>query len=170
MKKSKTRATKPKASYVHIDRVKWRGTRSYPAELKRVYRYKPLIGGTDWYPGWRGVPLEDIATGILELDPGGYYPLHMHPAPEIYYVISGKAKWTVGRETFLARPGMAIYHSPRTVHRMVNTGKEKLRTFWIWWAPGGKTEVLNVSSRLVEPMPTSKARKPRGRVGKRGRL
>jgi mannose-6-phosphate isomerase-like protein (cupin superfamily) len=152
----KTNRAGTRASHIHIDRIKWRGTRSYPPELRRVYRYKALIGGTSWYPGWRGIPLPDILTGILELDPGGYYPLHKHPSPEIYYVISGKAKWTVGKETFLAKPGTAIYHAPRTVHRMVNTGKEKLKTFWIWWAPGGNRKVLEVGSRLVEPMPSQK--------------
>jgi mannose-6-phosphate isomerase-like protein (cupin superfamily) len=112
-----------------------------------------LIGGEDWYPDWPGVPLSDIATGVLELDPGAYYPLHLHPAPEIYYVIEGRAKWTVGKETFLAKPGTAIYHRPNTPHRMINIGKRKLKVFWIWYAPGGKTDVLDVSSKLIEPMP-----------------
>jgi len=138
---------------VTVGQVRWRGTRSYPPELRRVYRYKPLIGGEDWYPAWPGVPLSDIATGVLELDPGAYYPLHLHPAPEIYYVIEGRAKWTVGKETFLAKPGTAIYHRPNTPHRMINTGKRKLKVFWIWYAPGGKTDVLEVSSKLIEPMP-----------------
>jgi len=85
--------------------------------------------------------------------PGGYYPLHFHPAPEIYYVIEGTARWTVGEETFLAKPGTAIYHRPNIPHRTVNTGKKKLKVFWIWYAPGGKEEVLEISSRLIEPMP-----------------
>jgi mannose-6-phosphate isomerase-like protein (cupin superfamily) len=152
-----------KASHIHENQIRYRSTGSYPAALRRVYRYKALIGGREWYPGWRGVPLPDILTGTLELDPGGYYPLHRHPAPEIYYVISGKAKWTVGKETFIAKPGTAIYHSPRTVHRMINIGGEKLKTFWIWWAPRGNTDVLQVGSRLVEPIPSQKKRKPKVR-------
>jgi len=28
-----------------------------------------------------------------------------------------------------------------------------LKVFWIWYAPGGKTDVLDVSSKLIEPMP-----------------
>lgn len=158
MKKTRN-SVKRRAVHIHEDRIRYRGTRSYPAELRRIYRYKALIGGGEWYPSWRGIPLPDILTGTLELDPGGYYPLHRHPAPEIYYVMSGKAKWTVGKETFLAKPGTAIYHAPKAVHRMVNIGKEKLKTFWIWWAPGGNTKVLKVGSRLVEPMPSKKKRK-----------
>lgn len=86
--------------------------------------------------------------GLLELDPG-IYPFHSHPAPEIYFVVSGQAEWTVGDETFEAVPGTAIYHPPGVRHQMVNRGPETLKTVWFWWAPEGRTEVLDVPSRLL---------------------
>src|SRR5262245_17470017 len=99
--------TAPPASHVAVKDVAWTGSRQYPPELLKVYRYKPLIGGQ------RGaVPQEDMLMGVLELAPGAIYPAHKHPAPELYYVMSGKARWTVGEETFEAGPGMAIYHPP----------------------------------------------------------
>jgi quercetin dioxygenase-like cupin family protein len=91
--------------------------------------------------------------GVLDLDPGGYYPAHAHPAPEIYFILSGMAKWTVGDETFTAKPGMAIYHAANIPHRMVNKGSETLKTIWFWWAPDGRAEVLRAEVRFLEPPP-----------------
>ena len=91
--------------------------------------------------------------GILELEAGGYYPLHSHPSPEIYFILSGTAEWTVGDETFIATPGMAIYHASNVPHRMVNQGTEPLRTVWFWWAPDGSKDVLQVGVKLLEAMP-----------------
>jgi quercetin dioxygenase-like cupin family protein len=136
-------------SHVHVRDVQWTASPQYPEALRRVYRYKPLIGGR-----WPGViPQQDVLMGVLELAPRAIYAAHAHPAPEIYYVMSGKALWTVGDETFDAEPGTAIYHAPNALHRMINTGDETLRVCWIWWAPDGNHDVLNIGSKLLEPVP-----------------
>lgn len=141
------RSNAPK--HLNVEQAEWEVSASYPEGLRRVLRWKILIGsgGPDWQPG---VPQEDVLVGVLELDAGGYYPAHSHPAPEIYFVISGTAEWTVGEETFTAGPGMAIYHSPNVLHRMLNNGSEPLRTVWFWWAPGGRKDVLQVGAKLLE--------------------
>src|SRR2546425_11101671 len=81
---------------------------------------------------------------LSETNTIGYYPAHAHPAPEIYFVMSGTAEWTVGEETFTAEPGTAIYHPSQVLHRMVNTGTAPLRAVWFWWAPAGHHDVLQV--------------------------
>jgi len=96
--------------------------------------------------------------GMLELAPGATYPAHRHPSPELYYVMSGTAQWTVDEETFTAGPGTAIYHPPNTRHRMVNTGDEVLRTVYMWWAPGGDREVIKMPSELLESVPEQPAK------------
>jgi oxalate decarboxylase/phosphoglucose isomerase-like protein (cupin superfamily) len=48
---------------------------------------------------------------------------------------------------------MAIYHAPNMPHRMVNEGDEPLKAVWFWWAPAGRTEVLQGAVTLLEPMP-----------------
>ena len=70
-----------------------------------------------------------------------------HESPEIYYVVSGEAEWTVDGKTFKATPGTAIHAKPNAVHRMINVGDGILKTVWMWW---GKPEVLNQPSRIVE--------------------
>jgi len=69
--------------------------------------------------------------GVLELAPGAIYAAHAHPAPEIYYVMNGTARWTVDEETFDPEPGTAIYHVPNALHRMINIGNETLRVCWM---------------------------------------
>jgi quercetin dioxygenase-like cupin family protein len=135
---------------VESDKAEWQVSTSYPEELQRVVRWKTLVGGTgsDWVGG---IPQKDVIVGLLDLDPGGYYPAHSHLAPEIYLILSGTADWTIGDDTFTAKPGMAIYHAANTSHRMVNRGTEALRTAWFWWAPDGCADVLTAPVQFLEP-------------------
>ena len=118
----------------------WKWDDLRPDLLRDVYRYKTLLGNAD-------APSPGAAMGVLELMPGTY-PFHEHPAPEIYYVVRGRASWTVGKRTFEAREGTAIYHAPNARHRMVNRGRQPLLAVWFWWAPGGDARVLRKPSRL----------------------
>ena len=133
--------------HVPANRVPMASSTSYPDALRRVVRWNTLVGSGG--PDWQGIPQSDVKMGLLDLDPGGNYPLHAHPAPEIYFIVSGVAEWTVGDETFSAESGMAIYHGPDIPHRMVNTGSVPLRTIWFWWAPGGNASVLGIGPRLL---------------------
>lgn len=137
-------------THVNIAQIEWTRGTHYPEAVLQSRRYKPLIGG--YRPNTVGVPHEDVRMGALELEPRAAYPGHFHPAPEIYYVVSGKAMWTVGEETFLAEPGTAVYHAPNTVHAMVNTGDEPVFTVYFWWAPDGNRDVLQTASKLMVPL------------------
>lgn len=139
-------------NHTHASQADWQVAANYPEALREVVRWKTLVGDNG-SNGTGAVPQNDMSMGVLELDPGGYYPAHAHPAPEIYYVMSGTAEWSVGDETFLATPGMAIYHAPHMPHRMVNKGTEKLQTVWCLWAPGGQREVLAAEVVLLEEAP-----------------
>ncbi len=134
-------------THISANDLPWSTAASYPEALQRVVRWKTLVGQDP------GVPVAEVRLGLLELDPGGYYPAHAHPAPEIYLVLSGAAQWTVGEETFRAEAGMAIYHAPNVPHRMVNDGPTPLQAVWWWWAPEGRREVLSAGVTLLEPMP-----------------
>ena len=136
-------------AHITLDDRPWTSSEQYPEALRRVYRYKALVGGQR--PGV--IPQDDVLMGMLELAPGATYPAHVHPAPEIYYVMSGTARWTVGDETFIAGPGTAVYHAPNTLHRIVNTGDEVLKTVYLWWAPGGNRDAIRAASKLLEPVP-----------------
>ncbi len=130
--------------------VSWDAQPNLPDELKAVVRWKTLIGGED-------VPHSEFFFGELELAPGAIYPGHLHPAPEMYYVLEGRIEWTVGDETFIAEPGTALYTAPSTVHRMVNLGDGIARAVWAWWAPGGDTSVMGPGYRITETLPSQPA-------------
>ena len=133
---------------VHVDQFEWTSATSYPEDLQKVVYWKMLVGGDA-----PSIPQKDVLMGVLNLGAGGFYPLHSHPSPEIYYIISGSAEWTVGEETFTAIPGMAIYHASNVPHRMVNKGNVLLHTVWFWWAPDGNRDVLQEGVTLLESMP-----------------
>ena len=114
------------------------------SQFAQAFRYRTLVGGRH-LPSQSG----DVYFGEAEWAPGAIYVGHRHPAPEIYYVISGTAEWTVDGETFIATAGTAIYTKPNAVHRMVNVGDGILKTVWMWW---GKPEVLYEYPEIVEPI------------------
>ena len=64
-------------SHVHLRDVTWWSSAQYPEELRRVYRYKALIGGSR--PGV--VPQDDVLMGFLELAPGRPTPGTPIPRP-----------------------------------------------------------------------------------------
>jgi quercetin dioxygenase-like cupin family protein len=59
----------------------------------------------------------DIRVGLLVLGPGLHYPLHAHPAEEIYHPLTGDGLWRRGEEGWRALPaGEAIHHPPMIPH------------------------------------------------------
>lgn len=143
------------STHVNASQVTWDPQPNLPDVLKEVVRWKTLVG-TDT------IPQQDFSFGELELAPRAIYPGHLHPAPEMYYVLEGRVEWTVGDETFIAEPGTALYTPPNTMHRMVNLGDNVARAVWAWWAPGGDGSVMATGYRLTEPVPeqSEKARFP----------
>lgn len=111
-------------------------------------RWKTLIGGNE---GGQ-IPEDDIQFGLWQLAPGATYHGHRHDAPEIYYILEGEARWTVGEETRIVSEGMAIYTRPGQVHRMENLTDELVKAIWVWWAPGGNAEVFEGVYEFTEPL------------------
>ena len=120
------------------------------AAFAEAFRYKTLVGGQN-----SPAQGKNVLFGEAEFAPGAVYVGHNHPSPEIYYVVSGEAEWTVDGKTFKATTGTAIYAKPYAVHRMINVGDGILKTVWMWW---GEPEVTNQFPKLVEPIEKQLAR------------
>ena len=131
------------SAFVHESTITWKGN------THSVSRFKTLVGGDE------GGQLDndDVQFGLWQLAPGATYHGHKHDAPEIYYIISGEADWTVGEETQRVTAGTAIYTKPGQVHRMVNAGDEIVKAMWFWWAPDGRREVFSGEYIFTEPAP-----------------
>ena len=136
--------------FIDTNQVQWKTPPlSYGGKaFAQAFRYKTLIGGAS-----APVRGRNVLFGEAEFAPGAVYVGHKHPAPEIYYIISGEALWTVGDKTFKATPGMAIYTKPNAVHRMVNTGNEVLKTVWMWWGSPGELNHLPTFTEPQEDQP-----------------
>ena len=96
---------------------------------------------------WRGIDRADVRMGLQELEPGAAYPTHHHPSPEIYMVLSGEARWSVGDRLIDAVPETTIYTPPDTTHRIENTGGTRLQWLYFWWAPNGDVSVFESGQR-----------------------
>ena len=135
--------TKEGSAFFHESSTSWK-TNVFP-----IHRWKTLVGGG---AGGRIDP-DDILFGTWELAPNAIYHGHKHETPEIYYIVSGKALWTVGEETREVTKGMAIYTKPGAVHKMVNLLDQPLQAVWVWWAPNGDRKVFNSEYIFTEEPP-----------------
>lgn len=115
----------------------------------QVARWKTLVGGNE---GGQ-IDREDIQFGTWQLAPGAVYHLHRHEVPEIYFITSGRALWTVGDVTKEVGPGITVYTKPGAEHRMENLGDEPVNAIWVWWAPNGDTEAFSGDYEFTEPAP-----------------
>ncbi|MFQ6075426.1 MAG: cupin domain-containing protein [Candidatus Bathyarchaeia archaeon] len=94
------------------------------AELRRV------LGGpikVIFTPETAGTKNLRFAVGYF--GPGEGLNPHLHPeSEEVYYVIRGRGRVYIGegQREIPIEPEMALYIPPGTVHRVVNTGKERL--------------------------------------------
>lgn len=74
----------------------------------------------------------DISFGVLLLGPKTHYPLHHHPADELYHVVSGASDWLKGEEAWTLRnPGDNIHH-PAWVPHATRTLNSALVALYIW--------------------------------------
>ncbi|MDZ7705441.1 MAG: dimethylsulfonioproprionate lyase family protein [Trueperaceae bacterium] len=132
--------------WTHTDRVPWGSSPTYPRELQQLVRWQILVGG-DINIG--SIPHDEVKMGVLHIAPYTDYPAHSHPAPEIYYVLSGNATWKLDGDPFEVTPGATIYHAPHVPHEMI-AGDDTVVLLWVWWAPGGDVEAVKENPELVE--------------------
>ena len=130
-------------AFLHGSSIGWK-TNEFP-----IHHWKTLVGGGAGGQIFR----DDLLFGEWELAPHAIYHGHMHEAPEIYYIISGKAIWTVGDETREVTKGTVIYTKPNAVHKMVNVTDEPVQAIWIWWAPNGDRKVFGGDYLFTEDPP-----------------
>ena len=101
------------------------GSPLHAADLAERIAFAELIGPR--------APLAapDCRAGFTLMAPGTFYPLHAHPAIELYLVISGHAEWTTPEAERIVPPGEFVLHRSNQPHAM-RTFAEPLLALYGW--------------------------------------
>jgi hypothetical protein len=99
--------------------------RSPAEELADRIAFAELIGpdGPLWAPGCR--------VGFTVVAEQTAYPLHSHPAVELYLVLAGRAEWSTPTCNRRVPPGDLVLHRSDEPHSM-RTSDEPLLALWGW--------------------------------------
>lgn len=93
------------------------------------YGYAVLAGPPDGPPAL--ALCENLALGVLLLGPRTHYPLHHHPAAEIYIPLND-ALWWCGEGPWRdQQPGTVIHHAPNVPHA-TRAGATPLLALYLW--------------------------------------
>jgi hypothetical protein len=90
------------------------------------YAYAEIIGPSGVFTG------DDFMLGLLLIGPHRIYPEHWHPAPELYWTLTGPSSWKNGAGSWTGRDaGSFCWHDPFVVHATA-TGTMPLLAVWAW--------------------------------------
>lgn len=113
------------------EQLQWRQSAAYTDALLGEgftdnYGWAEIIGPNGLFAG------DDFLLGLLMLGPHRHYTDHYHPAPELYWPLTGGTEWRKDQGKLAPQPaGAAIWHAPMTVHA-TRTGEAPLLTVWSW--------------------------------------
>ncbi len=111
--------------------LKWLQSKSYTDEILgegflQNYGWCEIIGPQGFFAG------DDFLLGLLMLGPHRHYKDHYHPAPELYWPLTGPTEWKQGSGSFETKSaGTVIYHAPN-VHHATKTAGHPLLAVWSW--------------------------------------
>ena len=78
------------------------------------------------HPAVHGNAAQSLAEASVP--PGGVTALHRHAlTEELYYIIEGRGRMTLGERTFEVAPGDTVLIAPQTPHCIENIGSGTLR-------------------------------------------
>jgi hypothetical protein len=123
--------------------LKWLQSKSYTDEILGAgfgenYGWCEIIGPQGFFKG------DDFILGLLMLGPQRHYKDHYHPAPELYWPLTGPTEWKQGPGSFETKQaGAVIYHAPM-VHHATKTAEHTLLTVWCW------TKDTHTPAKLVD--------------------
>jgi hypothetical protein len=90
------------------------------------YAHAEIIGPSGCFAG------EDFRLGLLLLGPRLHYRERFHPAPELYWLLTGPSDWKRGDGGFITRQaGEMVWHESGMVHA-TRTQNQPLLALWVW--------------------------------------
>jgi mannose-6-phosphate isomerase-like protein (cupin superfamily) len=70
-----------------------------------------------------------LTTSLVEIRPGGEQRVHTHTPEQIYFILEGSGRMTVGGEEAAVRPGDCVFIPSGAPHGLKNDGPGLLRYF-----------------------------------------
>jgi dimethylpropiothetin dethiomethylase len=110
------------------DQLQWRqaGFGKLPENISQEISVTEFIGPNGIFEN------PNVRIGLLLQSPEIHYPRHWHTAEELYYIISGTAKWATDDEKEKPyQPGNFVHHMSGQTHNMT-TCSEPLLALWGW--------------------------------------
>ncbi len=113
------------------DRLNWCQSASYSDAVlgegfMANYGWCEIVGSAGFFPG------ADFRLGLLLLGAHRHYKDHYHPAPELYWTLTGPSDWKRGAGGFETRAaGETIWHKPFVMHA-TRTLDTPLLAVWCW--------------------------------------
>ena len=110
------------------DQLHWRqaGFGKLPENISQEISVTEFIGPNGIFEN------PNVRIGLLLQSPEIHYPRHWHTAEELYYIISGTAKWATDDEKEKPyQPGNFVHHMPGQTHNMTTCSKPLL-ALWGW--------------------------------------
>jgi len=72
---------------------------------------------------------KQLTTSLVVIEPGGHQRIHNHEPEQVYFILEGSGKMTVGDEIKTVFPGDCIFVSSNEPHGLVNDRDSQLRYF-----------------------------------------
>ncbi|QAZ45397.1 dimethylsulfonioproprionate lyase family protein [Mesorhizobium sp. Pch-S] len=116
--------------HLHITRSKTYLANPPSSEFGDNYGYGIICGPQGGPPALITAP--DIAFGLMFLGPRTHYPLHHHPADELYYTVTGPSFWRAGHADWASRGTEAIIHHPSWMPHATLSAERPLVLLYIW--------------------------------------
>ncbi len=95
--------------------------------------------------------ITSTAIGTVTIPPGGQSDLHSHELSDEFWISTkGHGKVRVDGNEVDIEPGMVICAPAKSMHQIINTGKETLHAYWIMSPAGARRSITqNARQNLV---------------------
>jgi len=94
------------------------------------YGYAVIAGPVDGPPALAHA--SDVALGVLLLAPSTHYPLHAHPAVELYVTLTSDGEWWRDEGPWRSEAAGAVIHHASGVPHAMRAGMTLLLALYVW--------------------------------------